>query len=180
MKLVRLVMLVLAALFMMGAVSISPRPFSGVSVALRSNVFVDRSPIPSAYTCDGAGRSPDLEWTWIPDNARSIVIVVDDFNAERDQTMHWAVWNISPSLRELMAGSSGGGVEGMNDFKRTGYEPPCPPRGETHLYGFRLFAIDVVLSLDPEKTTAAELERAMDMHVVAGGVLIGSYTRPYE
>jgi Raf kinase inhibitor-like YbhB/YbcL family protein len=109
------------------------------------------------------------------------VIVVDDFTVlERDKTMHWAVWNIDPRTREIHAGSNGGGVEGMNDFQQRGYAAPCPPRGETHIYGFRLFGLDTVLSLDPSKTTAAELERAMDMHVVAGGTLIGSYTRPYE
>ena len=176
----KLLRLLLFASFMIGAVSISPGPHGGVSVAVRSNAFVDRSAIPAAYTCDGAGRSPDLAWTWIPDSARSLVIVLDDFSAPRDQTLHWAVWNLSPHLRQLMEGSSGGGVEGTNDFSQVGYTPPCPPRGEMHWYGFRLFAIDTVLSLDPRTTTIAELDRAMDMHVVAGGTLIASYTRPFE
>jgi Raf kinase inhibitor-like YbhB/YbcL family protein len=180
MKLVRVLLFVLAALAI-GAVSINPRPLAGVSVTLSSNAFIDRSPIPAAYTCDGDGRSPELEWTWIPDNARSLVLVVDDFSTfEHDKSILWSVWNIDPKTRELHAGSSGGGVEGMNDFQRIGYAAPCPPRGEMHLYGFRLFGLDTMLSLDPQKTTGAELERAMDMHVVAGGTLIGSYTRPYE
>ena len=171
---------ILFASFVIGAVSVSPRPFSGVSVAVSSSAFYDRSPIPAKYTCDGDGRSPELEWTWIPDNARSLAIIVDDFTAEPEKTLHWAVWNISPATRELMAGSNGGGVEGLNDFQRSGYEPLCPPRGETHYYGFRLFGLDTVLSLDPRTTTTVELQQAMDMHVVAGGVLIGWYTRPPE
>ena len=177
MKLLRLLLFVLAS-FAMGAVGVSPGPYGGVSVVVSSNAFVERSPIPATYTCDGDGRSPELEWTWIPDGARSIALVVDDFTAEPEKTMHWAVWNIDPRLREIHAGTSGGGVEGMNDFGQRGYAPPCPPRGEMHLYGFRLFALDTVLSLDPRKATSAELERAMDMHVVAGGTLIGAYTRP--
>jgi len=169
----------LFASFVIGAVSISPKPLSGVSVVVSSNAFIERSPIPAAYTCDGPGRSPELEWTWIPDNARSIVIVVDDFTTfDLDKTVHWIVWNIDPRTRELHAGSNGGGVEGLNDFESRGYRGPCPPRGETHVYGFRLFGLDNVLSLDPSTTTKVELERAMDMHVVAGGTLIGAYTRP--
>ena len=173
----KLLRVLLFASFMIGAVSISPRPFSGVSVIVSSIAFTDRSPIPAAYTCDGEGRSPDLEWTWLPDSARSIAIVLDDFTAERDKTVHWLVWNIDPRLRELHAGSTGGGVVGVNDYKELGYTPPCPPPGEAHVYGFRLFGLDSVLSLDARTTTSAELERAMDMHVVAGGTLIGSYTR---
>jgi hypothetical protein len=179
MKLLRVLSLLLAS-FAMGAVSISPRPFGGVSVVVSSSAFTDRSPIPTAYTCDGEGRRPELEWTWIPDSARSIAIVVDDFTAERAKTLHWAMWNIDPRMRELHAGNSGGGVEGLNDFQQIGYAAPCPPRGEMHWYGFRLFVLDVVLSLDPRTTTGADLERAMDMHVVAGGTLMGSYTRPFE
>jgi Raf kinase inhibitor-like YbhB/YbcL family protein len=177
----KILRVVLFASFTIGAVSISPRPHAGVYVSLRSNAFIDRGQIPAAYTCDGDGQSPDLEWTWIPDNARSIVIVLDDFSADVDQSLLWAVWNLSPSLRELMESSrGGGGVEGMNDYKRAGYAPPCPPRGEMHWYGFRLFALDAVLSLDPTTATKVDLERAMDMHVVAGGTLMVSYTRPYE
>lgn len=175
----KLLRALLFASFMIGAVSISPRPYGGVSVAVTTNAFTDRSPIPAAYTCDGDGRSPDLEWTWIPDSARSLVIVVDDFTAERAKTVHWTMWNIDPRLREIAAGGRGG-VEGVNDFGQIGYAAPCPPRGEMHYYGFRLFALDTMLSVDPRTTTSAELERAMDMHVVAGGTLIGWYTRPFE
>ena len=174
----KLLRVLLFASFVIGAVSISPQPFSGVSVVISSNAFTDRSPIPVAYTCDGDGRSPELEWTWIPDSARSLVLVVDDFTIpERDKTVHWVVWNIDPRLRELPSGSTGGGVVGMNDYGLLGYTAPCPPHGETHVYGFRLFGLDKALSLDPRATTMPELERAMDMHVVAGGTLIGSYTR---
>jgi Raf kinase inhibitor-like YbhB/YbcL family protein len=179
MKLLRVLLLLVASLAI-GAVSVSPRPYGGVSVAVTSNAFTDRSPLPATFTCDGEGRSPDLEWTWLPDSARSIVIVVDDFTAERAKTVHWVVWNVDPRLRELPAGSSGGGVVGVNDFRERGYAAPCPPRGEMHHYGFRLFGLDQVLSLDPRTTTALELEQAMDMHVVAGGTLMTSYTRPLE
>jgi hypothetical protein len=94
--------------------------------------------------------------------------------------MQWVVWNIDPRTRELPEGSSGGGIEGRNDYAHVGYTPPCPPQGDTHIYLFRLFGLDTTLALDPTKLTSTELERAMDMHVVAGGTLIASYTRALE
>ena len=171
---------VLFASFVIGAVSVSPKPFSGVSVVVSSLAFVDRSPLPAKYTCDGEGQSPELEWTWIPDNAKSLVLVLDDGTAELDKSIQWVVWNIDPRTRELVESSSGGGIEGMNDYQHIGYTPPCPPRGQTHLYLFRLFGLDTTLSLDPRTLTRDELEQAMNMHVVAGGTLVASYTRPYE
>jgi Raf kinase inhibitor-like YbhB/YbcL family protein len=170
----------LFASFVIGAVSVSPLPRSGVAVVVSSTAFVDRSPIPSKYTCDGEGRSPELEWTWLPDYAKSIVIVVDDETAEPDKSVQWVVWNIDARTRELLEGSSGGGVQGLNDYQHIGYTPPCPPPGVTHIYLFRLFGLDTTLSLDPQKLTSAELEAAMNMHVVAGGTLITSYTRALE
>lgn len=176
----RFLRVLLFASFMIGAVSVSPRPLSGVYVSVSSQAFYDRSPIPAKYTCDGDGLSPELDWTWLPDNARSIVIVVDDATVQpTEKSMHWAVWNIDPQTRELPEGSTGGGVQGMNDFERAGYTPPCPPKGELHIYLFRLFGLDTMLSLDPHTTTKIELDHAMDMHVVAGGTLVASYTRPY-
>jgi len=48
-----------------------------------------------------------------------------------------------------------GSRQGTNDFRRTGYGGPCPPRGAPHRYSFRLYALDVVLALPPGATKAA-------------------------
>jgi Raf kinase inhibitor-like YbhB/YbcL family protein len=172
----KMLRVLLFASFMLGAVSVAPRPFRGVSIIVSSNAFVASSSIPAAYTCDGANRSPELEWSWVPDTTKSIAIVVDDYTADRAQSVHWLVWNIDPNTHMLPAGSAGGGVEGVNDFERLGYSGPCPPSGETHVYLFRLFALDTILRLDPP-TTAEDLQQAMDWHLVGGGTLVGWYAR---
>jgi phosphatidylethanolamine-binding protein (PEBP) family uncharacterized protein len=53
---------------------------------------------------------------------------------------------------------------------------PCPPPGKPHRYYFRLFALNTLLSL-PHGVSKAELEKAMEGHVLAQGTLMGTYQR---
>jgi Raf kinase inhibitor-like YbhB/YbcL family protein len=54
------------------------------------------------------------------------------------------------------------------------YTGPCPPPGSPHRYFFRLYALDITLNLAPG-ATKAELEKAMDQHILAQGTLMGTY-----
>ena len=71
---------------------------------------------------------------------------------------------------ELPAGTQ----EGINDWKRTGYGGPCPPIGR-HRYFFKLYALDTGLAL--QQPTKAELVKAMDGHILAEAVLMGTYQK---
>jgi hypothetical protein len=68
-----------------------------------------------------------------------------------------------------------GTLQGLNDWKKTGYGGPCPPAGE-HRYFHKLYALDTVLP-DLERPTKAKLEKAMDGHVLSKAELIGLYRR---
>ncbi len=156
------------------AISSTPGPPPGmgaVSVVVSSPAFPAGSAIPSEYTCDGANSSPELDWTWIPDTAKSIAIVVDD-----STVTHWLIWNVKPETRKLERGGNGGGVEGTNDFDRVGYSGPCPPNGAIRYYSFTVYGLDTDISLAPT-ATRADLDRLMNTHVVAQGTLFGTYQR---
>ncbi len=147
-----------------------------MSVTVSSTAFVAGSPIPSEYTCDGANRSPDLSWTWVPTSTQSIAIVVDDPGAPSGAFTHWVVWDIKPETHVLPRGSLGGGVAGTNDFRHVGYDGPCPAQGQLHNYRFAVYGLDTLLVLEPA-ATRVELDRAMNGHVVAQGMLLGSFQR---
>jgi hypothetical protein len=68
-----------------------------------------------------------------------------------------------------------GGTQGKNDFHQTGYGGPCPPNG-THRYFFKVYCLDIMLNL-PEGRTKRDIERAMSGHVLATGVLVGTYAQ---
>jgi Raf kinase inhibitor-like YbhB/YbcL family protein len=112
----------------------------------------------------------------VPQAAKSLALIVDDPDAPAGTWVHWVLWNISPSTKDLKENTVPQGAEqGMNDFRKRSYGGPCPPYG-THRYFFKLYALDTTLSLGPN-TTKASLEKAMTGHIMAQGELIGLYKR---
>lgn len=139
--------------------------------------------IPSQYTCDGADISPPLMWSGLPDGTKSLVLVVEDPDAPSGVFRHWAVFDIPAAARGLDGGYSvnrpvAGFREARNDFGKTGYGGPCPPKGHgTHHYHFRLLAISRPnLDLKPA-ATALDVLKAAESYALQQTELVGTYRR---
>lgn len=156
-----------------------------MTLTLRSSVFTNGGEIPSKYTCEGQDIAPPLEWEGVPEQTRSVVLIVDDPDAPdpkapRMTWVHWVLYSIPPDADGLLEGATSedlpvGTEEGLNDWKRTGYGGPCPPIGR-HRYFHKLYALDVVLK-GMSKPTKAEIESAMKGHVIAKAELLGTYEK---
>jgi len=156
-----------------------------MTLTITSASFSDGSPIPSAYTCEGDNVSPPLSWDGVPEDARSLVLIVDDPDSPDPQApkrtwVHWVLYNIpvdTTGLPEAMQPEKlpTGAEEGLNDWRGTGYGGPCPAIGR-HRYLHKLYALDTAL-LGLRKPTKAEVEAAMDGHIIAQGKLIGTYRK---
>lgn len=150
---------------------------------ITSSAFAHNEPIPRLYTCQGRDISPPLAWTGVPAAAKSLVLIVDDPDAPdpahpRTIWVHWLLYNLPvdcTTLSEAVKALPAGTLEGINDWKRTGYGGPCPPIGRHH-YFFKLYALDSVLP-DLRFPTKAVLEDAMRGHVIAETQLIGTYIK---
>lgn len=123
----------------------------------------------------------------------------------RGQFVHWLLANVPGDRREITAGEYGdgvtargkrdaapaaGGLHGLNDYTGwfagdddmagdyLGYDGPCPPWNDErlHHYHFRLFALDVAALELPVNYTLADLNAAMEGHVLAEAELVGTYT----
>ena len=153
-----------------------------MSIQITSPVFIEGNPIPRKYTCDAEDASPPLAWSGVPAGAKSLALIVDDPDAPVGTWVHWVFYNLPPTLTELKEAIAktptveGLGVQGNNDFRKTGYGGPCPPRGKPHRYFFKLYALDTSLSLQPS-ASKADLEKAMRGHILAQGQFIGTYSR---
>jgi Raf kinase inhibitor-like YbhB/YbcL family protein len=147
----------------------------GAKMKITSSAFQEGGNIPSKFSCDGANTSPPLQISGVPSEAKSVVLIVDDPDAPSGLFTHLAVWNISPHTSTIGEGSTPKGVQGTNDFGRSGYGGPCPPSG-THRYYFKIFALDRELDL-PFGAKRSQLDAAMKGHVIAQGELMGRYSR---
>jgi hypothetical protein len=150
---------------------------------LVSPQFLDKGEIPEKFTCEGEDVSPALTWSDVPEGTKSFALIVDDPDAPdpadpRMTWVHWVLYNIPPeigSLPEAVEDLPKGTLQGLNDWKRTGYGGPCPPIGK-HRYFHKLYALDVVLP-DLKQPTKEQLERAMENHVLLKAELIGVYQK---
>jgi Raf kinase inhibitor-like YbhB/YbcL family protein len=159
----------------------------GVSqtMKLTSQNFVNQGEIPKTHTCDGEDISPALTWADAPEKTKSFALIVDDPDAPdpaapRMTWVHWILYNIPATADSLAQGVLSkdlpqGTLEGMNDWKKTGYGGPCPPIGK-HRYFHKLYALDIVLP-DLGFPLKAKLEKAMEGHVLSQAELVGLYQR---
>ena len=142
--------------------------------------FREGEVIPKEHTCEGKDTSPALAWEGAPAGTQSFALIMDDPDAPVGTWNHWLLWNIPATTSSLPEAVRPGfiGVDGTNDFGKRGYGGPCPPRGHgPHRYYFRLYALDVAdLSLRPG-AKRAELDRALQGHVLAEAQYMGRYER---
>jgi Raf kinase inhibitor-like YbhB/YbcL family protein len=151
-------------------------------LALTSAAFASGRPIPVKYTCQGDDVSPPLAWDGAPPTTKSFALICDDPDAPGGTWVHWVMYNQPPDAPKLPENTAksedlpNGAAQGRNSFQNIGYGGPCPPGGKAHRYFFKVYALDVVLSLkgrpDKEKLLAA-----MSGHILAQGQLIGTYQR---
>lgn len=140
---------------------------------ISSPVFEHNGNIPLKYTCEGENINPPLSISEIPEQAKSLCIIVDDPDAPRGTFNHWVIWNILP--KEKLSENSSPGLQGKNSFGKNGYDGPCPPSG-THRYFFKVYALDAILNI-PSSSDKKTLEEAISNHILAQGELIGLYKK---
>lgn len=151
-------------------------------LTISSTAFEDGKMIPKVYTCDGEDRSPNIKWNEPPPGTKSFALICEDPDAPAGTWIHWVIFNIPDTTRELAAGFPDAAEfpgeirQGRNDFGRIGYGGPCPPSGKPHRYFFRIFALDQMLNLPPG-SDRKELDQAMENHILSNGHLMGKYKR---
>ncbi len=147
---------------------------------ITTSAFRNNSPIPKKFTCDGPDVSPPLSWTDPPPKTKSFALVTDDPDAPGGLWVHWVLYDLPADTRKLPEGVAkeprlpNGALQGRNDFGKTGYNGPCPPRGSAHRYFFKLYALDSPTGLKAG-ATKAELERVMSGHILAQAQLVGVF-----
>ena len=153
-----------------------------MTMEITSSAFTQGNSIPAQYSCDSDDVSPKLSWSGVPEGTRSIALIMDDPDAPGGTWVHWVIYGIPPAADGLPEGVptsdtlDGGARQGKNDFGNLGYGGPCPPRGGPHRYFFKLYALDIELTLSPG-ATKADLLREMSGSILAQGDLMGTYTR---
>ncbi|MEJ7686548.1 MAG: YbhB/YbcL family Raf kinase inhibitor-like protein [Variovorax sp.] len=155
------------------------------SITLTSLAFADHAPLPARYTADGEGASPPLQWTDVPANAASLVLMVEDADSPTPNPLvHVIVVGLPAgdgALPEAALSADDDQADlhiGRNSYLQASWLPPDPPPGHgLHRYAFQLFALNAT----PEFSSTPGRDEVMDMlraHAIASGLLIGTCERP--
>jgi Raf kinase inhibitor-like YbhB/YbcL family protein len=156
------------------------------ALKLDSLAFADHAPLPAIYTADGDGVSPPLEWTGVPREAASLLLIVEDADAPTPHPLvHAIVVDLPPEDGALPEGAlKSSGNEGLdyhtgrNSYLQAAWLPPDPPPGHgVHRYVFQLFALDADPEFGGTPGREAVLE-AVRSHGFASGCLTATYLRP--
>jgi Raf kinase inhibitor-like YbhB/YbcL family protein len=151
---------------------------------LTSPAFSNNGSIPKKYTCEGPDDSPQLDWSGAPSATKTFALIVDDPDAPDPKApkmvyVHWVVYNIPAETTRLPENAHknlpSGARHGSNDWKRATWGGPCPPIGR-HRYFFKLYALDTDLR-SLTNPTKADIEKAMQGHILATAQLMGTYQK---
>lgn len=153
-------------------------------IVVHSQAFGAGQAIPPKYADDGEKVSPDLSWTGVPTSTKSLVVLVEDPQAQEPKPfVHWLLYNLPPSfsaLPEAVPGTPrlrefGGALQGRSSRGFTGYFGPHPPKGDpAHHNHFEVFAVDTMLNLEPN-SAPEEILAALRGRVIGRGELVGMY-----
>src|SRR5208337_2966665 len=168
--------------------------FKSISVLIASNgglgmeelkITISVKILPSDYTCDGEDRSPEIGVGGVNTAlSKCLAIILTDPDAPGGGGfVHWIAWNMElarlipekiPKTPEVTFPMKA--VQGKNSFGRIGYNGPCPPKGQTHRYFFKVYGLDAELPLKAG-ATKEQLAGAMQGHVVQYGETYVTYGR---
>ena len=155
---------------------------AAAALTITSAAFTNDSNIPSKFTCDAGQTSPSpaLAWKDAPAGTKSFVLIVHDPDVPQipGGFTHWVLFDIPASAKELPEGFQVGsiGVSGNMGMRRQGWMGPCPPTG-VHHYHFMLSALDVPSLGLQAGATKADVEKAMQGHVIGTAETVGVYQR---
>lgn len=150
------------------------------TLRVTSPAFQAGDVLPERCTCDGADESPPLAWSGTPEGTRAYALVVEDPDAPSGAFVYWIAWDLpveATGLRAKFNPRESPPTQGVNSFGRLGYGGPCPPIGHAaHRYHIRLYALDALLGL-PAGSTRADLDAAMQGHVLGSAELMATHGR---
>ena len=165
--------------------SISKQASATSSLTLSSSDFNDGGLLPMRYTCDGAGISPPLQWSGVPENVESFAIVMDSIpgplrpgEVEAAAHFYLLLYNIPKEIRAIEAGNKSVGTLGGNFLGRElGYTPPCSQGPGLKSYTLTIYALSGMLELSPDQATLSTLTNAMKNKIIASSKISVNYSR---
>lgn len=157
------------------------------TIAVASEGFAAGGEIAAASTCRGAGTSPPVSWSGVPPGARSLVLLMVDWDAASWNPAssgavpwagtHWLLYNIPAQTTSIGAAAGKAELDARgidvadNELGKPEYLGPCARDAEHH-YLIRVYALDVA-RIQPAAPNREGVAAAIHGHILSWGELPG-------
>ena len=145
---------------------------------LTSEVFDDGDKIPKKYGYKFENINPPLKIHEVPENTKSLVLIMDDpdaLSAVGKVWTHWLMWNLPKHMKDIPEDfKSLDIINGKNDFGEFSYGGPAPPDKE-HMYFFKLYALDIKLETN-NSLSKFQIEKLIESHIIDSCKLKGKFS----
>lgn len=154
------------------------------ALELKSADIKDGQPIAIEHNyprCGGKNTSPQLAWSGVPANAKSLALTMIDTAVKQRPGgwSHWVVLDLPAKGGSFAQGNAvlpAGAHALASDFGDTAYDGPCPPDGSgVHSYEFTIWALPDAHADTPDGS--AKIGAWLEQHAIAKSRIMGTVTR---
>jgi Raf kinase inhibitor-like YbhB/YbcL family protein len=162
-------------------------PFTLTSSNFKDNTMMDSKHggnTASNKNCIGQNVAPELKWSNTPAAAKSLVLVMSDWEGQAGLgSHHLLAYNIAPTVTGFaeneLSKASDKFTGGKETAGTTVYRGPCTPPGTgIHHYIFTVIATDLEPGALPAGLTRDELWEKLKGHAKGVAGLVGLFGRP--
>ena len=129
--------------------------------------FQEGGEIPKEFGYKFENKTTEINFNNLPKGTKCVALIMDDPDAMAAVGKVWGHWLYYTHQQKASQ------IFGKTDFGETKYGGPAPP-DKRHTYVFKLYALDSELDL-PGKSTKADVEKAMEGHIIEQATLTGTY-----
>lgn len=150
-----------------------------IPLTIESTAFPDGGVVPDKYSFRGGNTQPGFKISNAPTNVQTYAIIFHDIDVAlaggTDDVLHWVVWNIPGTTKEIPEGKLPEGSVGGKGIRDNNFMGPgAPPGPRFHHYVFEFYALDAKMDL-PTTASRPELLAAMKGHVLAKAAYVGRF-----
>ena len=132
--------------------------------------------IPVEFTCDGQSASPPIQWKGAPVGTKSFALSLWHTAPDQEKS-YWLVYNIPASVDHLDKNDKQTGIVGLNDKKKTAYDPMCSKGPGLKKYHVTIYALSSDVTLAKGNDNRAGLLKAIKGITLAETTLDFQYER---
>ena len=153
------------------------------SFSIISSAFKDGEVIPKKYGCKyngGDNISIPLKFLNVPNDAKSLAVIIDDPDAKSVAGKIWVHWIITDipvdtkEIKEIKDGKINFGKSGKNSNGDKNYGGPCPPDG-FHIYNIKAYALNSEINKSLNEMTQIKFEKKYKNKIISSSKISGKY-----